>query len=326
MEEYLPEALLQQLNLDHMQLLNSTFVDEEMRQHQSDMLYEVGLANGGQALAYMLFEHKSYPDELVALQLLRYELNIWEERRRAHLPLHPILPIVVYHGEAKWPISTQFADILPIPEEMRPYTPHFHYHLTDLSHLSEVEIKGGIRLRVTLAVLRSIFDPNLRDKLPDLINLAFELTKQQTGLEYIRTILYYLTKATGKVSRGQMNQALLAQGELGEKVMMTIADEYIQEGIQKGLQQGLKQGLEQGLEKGLEKGLEQGLLQGFEQGLEQSILRILARRFGQYGEDVPNRLGELPPTVLELVLDEAVTAVDYPTFTTYLSQFAKPAE
>ena len=42
-----------------------------MQQHQADLLYQVRLHDGQIAYVYFLFEHKSYPDRLVALQLLR---------------------------------------------------------------------------------------------------------------------------------------------------------------------------------------------------------------------------------------------------------------
>jgi len=85
------------------------------------------------------------------------------------------------------------------------------------------------------------------------------------------------------------------------------------------LEKGREEGLEQGLERGLEQGLERGLEQGLEQGLERSILRILQRRFGAFGADLPDRLAELPPAELEELLDEAIMAVDYPVFADYLT-------
>ncbi len=33
-----------------------------------------------------------------------------------------------------------------------------------------------------------------------LVNLMFELKEMKTGVEYIRAILYYLTRATGRTS------------------------------------------------------------------------------------------------------------------------------
>lgn len=81
--------------------------------------------------------------------------------------------------------------------------------------------------------------------------------------------------------------------------MATIADEYIQIGMEKGLKRGLEQGLEQGLER--------------------SILRILQQRFGVLPPGLPDRLAELPATVLEKLLDEAIVAPSYDAFVVRLT-------
>jgi hypothetical protein len=138
--------------------------------------------------------------------------------------------------------------------------------------------------------LRAIYHPGLRHELRPLIELVFQRWDQETGVEYIRTILYYLTRATERVSRDALEQVLLTQGAPVEQVMTTIAQEYIQQGVKRGLAQGLAQ------------------------GLERTIIRILQRRFGSLPPELPNRLAELPAIVLEELLDEALMATSYEVF------------
>ena len=78
------------------------------------------------------------------------------------------------------------------------------------------------------------------------MDLVFQLRNQQTGLEYIRTILYYLSEATERVSREELQKALLRQGTQGENVMATIAQEFIQQGIELGIKQGIEQSIRHG--------------------------------------------------------------------------------
>jgi predicted transposase/invertase (TIGR01784 family) len=295
LEEYLPAEVSALLDLDTLSLEEDTFIDEEMQQHQADLLYQVRLHDGQIAYVYFLFEHKSYPDRLVALQLLRYLVRFWEQQVSAgQLPLPPVMPLVVYHGERSWPYPTTFEALVEIPAALRPYLPHFNYFLSDFSHLSDETIRGEISLRVSLAVLRSIFDPDLQQELDGLIDLIFQLSKQQTGLEYIRTILYYLSEATDRVSRADLQKALLRQGTQGENVMATIAQEFIQQGIEQGIEQGIKQGVEQGVEK--------------------SIRRVLQRRFGDVPEEINKQLAGLTAAELEEMLDTAVVAPNLDTF------------
>jgi predicted transposase/invertase (TIGR01784 family) len=248
LEEYLPTELRRLLDLDSLALQDSSFIDETMQEHQTDLLYQVRLTNGSRAYVYFLFEHKSYPDPLVALQLLRYMVRFWERQAKDNGPLEHIIPLVIYHGEKAWRSPTDFLALLNPPEGLRPYLPAFRYHLSDFSHLSDETIRGEIWLRVSLATLRAIADgnrptnPHLREGLGDLLALAFQLSEQRTGLEYICTILYYLSKATERVKREDLESALLRQGAQGERIMATIAQEFIQQGIEQGIEQGVEQG------------------------------------------------------------------------------------
>lgn len=131
---------------------------------------------------------------------------------------------------------------------MRPYLPDFYYHLNDFSHLSDEAIRGEIWLRVSLSVLRAIFNPHLREELDDLVALMFQLSEQRTGLDYIRTILYYLNRATEKIRREDLQQALLQQGAEGKKLINTIVQEFIQQGMEQGMEQRMQQGLQRGME------------------------------------------------------------------------------
>jgi predicted transposase/invertase (TIGR01784 family) len=82
LSNYLPPEIAAPLDLSAPEIVKDSFIDEELRQHFSDLLYRVNLKSGGDALVYILFEHKSGPDEWVAFQLLRYEVRIWESERR----------------------------------------------------------------------------------------------------------------------------------------------------------------------------------------------------------------------------------------------------
>jgi predicted transposase/invertase (TIGR01784 family) len=80
------------LDTEQVALVKGSFVDKRLRQHFSDLLFRVGLRAGGEAFIYILLEHKSEPDALVARQLLRYLSLIWE-RLEVDGKLSPIIPV-----------------------------------------------------------------------------------------------------------------------------------------------------------------------------------------------------------------------------------------
>ena len=58
---YLPEKIRQQMDLSSLVLCKDSFIDKELRQHFSDILYSVE-HTGGKLHLYLLFEHKSSTD------------------------------------------------------------------------------------------------------------------------------------------------------------------------------------------------------------------------------------------------------------------------
>ena len=111
---YLPPEVAGRLDLARVQLEDASFVDEKLREHFSDLLFRVGLKDGGAAFIYILLEHKSAPDERVALQLLRYIVQAWD---RLPTPLPWIIPVVVYHGVRAWHVEQRLRGMLqPSPD------------------------------------------------------------------------------------------------------------------------------------------------------------------------------------------------------------------
>ena len=232
--EYLPPDILVNLQLDTLQLQSDSFIDEKLQSHQTDILYETQLADESTTSIYLLFEHKSYPDSKVALQLLRYMVRICERQQESKQTLQPIIPIVIYHGERIWTVKTDFQSLFPdLPDSMKPHVPQFDYLVRDFSYRSELELRGDVWLLTILLVLRSILSPTIRAELPQLVKIMMTLAQQQHGLDFVYTILYYLTDATDKVSKQHLRQTLDQHTDQGEAIMATLAQQWIQEGQQK---------------------------------------------------------------------------------------------
>jgi predicted transposase/invertase (TIGR01784 family) len=130
---YLPKALVAVLKPGSLTITKDSFIDEALAEHYSDLLYRVQLRAGKEAYVYLLFEHKSAPTPRVALDLLRYLVRIWDflGKRGSKTPLPAILPLVIYHGKARWRIAPNFSRLIEAPEVFKPYIPDFTYLLTE---------------------------------------------------------------------------------------------------------------------------------------------------------------------------------------------------
>jgi len=107
--ERLPPELARELADVPPRLMEGSFVDAALRDHFSDRLFELTLKGGDSLFLYCLVEHKSSPEPRVALQLLRYLVEVWEQlARRSKGKLPQVVPMLVYHGERPWTLAPSF--------------------------------------------------------------------------------------------------------------------------------------------------------------------------------------------------------------------------
>ena len=244
---------------------------------------------------YVLFEHKSYPEPRIAFHLLRYMVRIWEQALKQGVlgELPPIIPIVAYHGKAKWKIALDLRALFASPEELTAFLPDFRYVLCDFSRFSDDAIKGMVTLRVALLLMKYIFREDLGERLPEILGLLQELEKKRSGLEYLETVLRYLAHGTDKINAEDLRKAVeTALPETGGTVMPTIAEKWIEQGIQQGIQQGTLQGIQQGIL----------------QTAREDIIEILEVRFEVVTRTIVERINGIDdPTILKMLLKKAAT-------------------
>jgi predicted transposase/invertase (TIGR01784 family) len=242
LQHYLPPKLVEALDLGTIELDNDTFVDEDLARHSSDLIYKVGLKGGGDARIVVLVDHKSDPEKWVGLQLLRYQLQIWQRARANNAEELPVvIPVVLYHGHRRWRIGNRFSSLFSraIWKLAREFALDFKYHLCDLSQFRDDELKGGIELRAGLLLLKNIFNRGLKEPLTRVFQLLAKLPKPRRD-EYLGTVQLYLKSAPARLEQPELFEALKESfHEEAEVIMETFADTWIETGKQIGLQQGL---------------------------------------------------------------------------------------
>ncbi|HUM75802.1 MAG TPA: Rpn family recombination-promoting nuclease/putative transposase [Fervidobacterium sp.] len=160
LQNYLPTEIAKAVDLKHLTKENNSYIDEQFKESFTDMLYKTKI-NGKDGYIYFLFEHKSYQDPLVILQLLKYIVRIWEEkydRKTNRLPI--VIPMVIYHGENKWNVQTKLMNLIKgideLPEETKKYIPSYEYEVYDLSPSAQMGIVGMALTKAVLEVMRAV--------------------------------------------------------------------------------------------------------------------------------------------------------------------------
>ncbi len=287
LKHYLPANVLKLMVLKNLEICKDSFVEKELADYFSDMLYKITLS-GTSGYVYILFEHKSYYDKYVHLQLLEYMTKIWrlflkqqqkaknkkakvkakakkgkerkKENKKESLPI--IIPLLICHGDPVWSRKQNcLSSLLAGPvEELSSYIPDFNFELYDLTAFSDDEIKGTVMTRVVMLLFKHIYDPDLLEKLPDILSLMQELMTKETGLQYIEAVLRYLFNTVDDVSTKTIKEIVekALSNEEGDKIM-TLATRLRMEGREEGIEEGLEKGREERQEKGEIKGLIQAI-------------------------------------------------------------------
>jgi predicted transposase/invertase (TIGR01784 family) len=274
LENYLPSEITKVLDLNYLTKEDKSYVDEDLKESHSDMLYKTRI-NGKDGYIYILFEHKSYNDPRVLLQLLKYILRIWEEKYNTKTNKLPIIiPLVIYNGENKWNIETKLINLIEgieeLPEIMKQYIPTYQYEIYDFSPEEKLGIVGLANLKAILQTTR-VARVRTGEKFDEELRRAFEflvgIKDKKTFNELFESCMLYLMYTRDDINIEKVKEvAKKVMDERGE-LIMTIAEKLKNEGM--------------------EKGIEKGKLEGE----KDFAIRILSKRFGnQLTEEIKEKI------------------------------------
>ncbi len=248
LKNYLPEKIIRLIDLKHLKIIKDTFVEKELQNYFSDLLYKTKIKRSDIYL-YILFEHKSYPDKLVAFQLLKYIVKIWEmeiKNSKKLKKLPPIIPYLFYHGKKKWNIGLNLIDIVNHEKEIINYLPDFEYIINDLSQYSDNDIKGNVITKIMNLIMKHIFDRELDEALRKTFGLIRSIKDQKTGLELLEMMLRYVISSR-EVDLKKIKKIVEAeQIKKGGDVVMTTAEILRKEGKLEGKIEDVRKMIEEG--------------------------------------------------------------------------------
>jgi predicted transposase/invertase (TIGR01784 family) len=295
---YLPKNILQIIDLNTLEPQKDSFINQELEEGFSDLLFKADIS-GKEGYLYFLFEHKSYPDKGISLQLLKYMVEIWEAKmnkeEQQQLPI--VIPLVIYHGKTSWSIPTSLGANLngyeELPKDVKVHVPDFDYIIYDLSGFSDEEIKGKVQTRILLTLLRDIFTKDIDELIHSIlkcIHYLQELEDKQTGIEFLETMIRYVFSAANNLTKRDM-EVIIKEIETtfpkGSEVTMTLADILREEGMQEGLEKGIEKGIELGQAKALSK----------------TALQLLTAKFGVLPKELAEEISKLDVITLELIIN-----------------------
>ncbi len=257
-----PPEILKKLDLSTLTQDNNSYIDEELKEHFSDIVYTC-FCKDKELRITLLFEHKSYAAVCPYLQLMKYLLKIWAANSKQMQRLIPVIPVILYHGKETWKVR-RFRDYFEgIDEVFFRFIPEFEYLLTDLSFYSNEEIKDKVfrrvSLQITMLLMRNIYnDKILGDKLKAFFEIGKQYFEEGEGLKFLESVIRYLYYASD-IEEERVIDTLKEISEEGGRLSMTIAARLIEKGKIAGRMEGRAEGERKGRMEGLIEAIEIGL-------------------------------------------------------------------
>ena len=288
LKKHLSEDIQRYLDLDCLYLENTSYVDEGLRQHFSDLVFSV-MIKGEEfpsARVYLLFEHKSAPETLIGMQILRYMAMQWRDLyEQARIPgkrLPPILPIVIYQGQENWKPRTSFQDLVEAPSDpFKPYIPDFVFAFFDVRDIDRDKVQDNVLLKFYTEIIKLQNDPKVKEVPSSLVQGLLESMEQRTAQEYIEIFFKYLVKSTGHLGQEDYEKALELLPEGGEKIMETLADQWEEKGAQKEREKA-----EEWIKQEKDKWIEQTKIEA----TQSHIIATLTERFDVVGSTLSEKI------------------------------------
>jgi len=236
---HLPDWLLRICDLSTLRLTSGSFVEEDLRAYYSDILYSLQ-TTGKKGYVYVIIEHQSSPDRLMAFRLMRYAVAVMQRHLDAghrHLPL--VIPLLFYHGKQRpWPFSMRWTALFSEPDlAARLYSAPFP--LVDVTVIADSEIARHRSMAALTLLQKHIRQRDLTGLFERLVTLMLQhsLTRKQR-----LALINYIIQA------GEAPQAVRFIEQLAQRMpqqkeeLMTIAEQLRQIGREEGLHEGRDKG------------------------------------------------------------------------------------
>jgi predicted transposase/invertase (TIGR01784 family) len=279
LRQHLSPEIQRSIDLDSLRLENISYVDDNLRKHFSDLVFSLMLRGDEfpSARVYLLFEHKSAPEPLVGMQILRYMALQWKDLYDQHKivgKLPPILPIVIYQGRDRWKPRVSFHDLVEMPSDFfKTYIPDFAFAFFSVRGLDAQKVQENMILFFYVEMIKSLDSPQIKEMLPRLVRGFVQALGSHTATEYIEIFFKYLTKTSGVLDQDDFQKALSYFPEGGEKIMDTLANQWI--------------------EQGKDEGRTEGITLGEQRATREMLLEAISEKFGIVSPDLLRRINSI---------------------------------
>ncbi|MDP4710446.1 MAG: Rpn family recombination-promoting nuclease/putative transposase [Saprospiraceae bacterium] len=238
----LPDNFRRELNLSDLKDAKSSFVDEQLSEHFADAVFEVPYTNFPDEMTNLviLFEHKSYKDEQLPYQLLRYLSNGYIHQIINGQPKMPIITVIFYHGKDKWDLQKIRSGFSEVHTPHLSYVPEMNWVFINTNDLDETALLQLTNTLVRSVLLTKKYSHNVPALIERIGTIIAPLQEINPSLRI--TILLYLSSLV-PVKDDIITIIHQKDPQMAEE-FISFYDFYIQQAEEKGMEKGMEKGRE----------------------------------------------------------------------------------
>ncbi|WP_425361265.1 Rpn family recombination-promoting nuclease/putative transposase [Candidatus Tisiphia endosymbiont of Ceraclea dissimilis] len=242
---HLPKDVLALIDSTSLKLEKDSFIESDLSETISDVLFSVKF-NDQDGYIFLLLEHQSTVDKMMAFRLFKYMINICDlylttNPKAKSLPL--IYPLILYNGKKKYNAPLNIWNLFSHPDLARGFWIN-DCQLINVHDIPDEELKKKIWSGILLFFLKYIHERQLLKRWQEISHLLPRLSEITIGYDHIRNLLQYtliFIEQSDKIELEKILKNSLTK-EKGEELMPSIAQVWKEEGIQIGVQDGIRIG------------------------------------------------------------------------------------
>jgi predicted transposase/invertase (TIGR01784 family) len=278
----LPNELSDQLLLDQLLVLKDSYIDNDLSEFFSDLVFEVPVAGdfGEKVDVVLLFEHKSAPDKHVLIQIGYYMFAHYFKAIKNKEKLKPIVPIIYYQGKRKWNAPQLWNLFESYPEEIKTYIPPIKHVFVALHSLSDATLLSMRNNLMAAAMITQKWKNNPEILLEEFLKVLSIFEEEIRDRNFFEIIFVYMLRTTELKSDSVHKLIEVIPPNVKENIMTTY-NQIIQEAEQIGIQKGEQIGIQKGEQIGIQKGEQIGIQKGEQIGIQKKVIEVVLKSFKQ---------------------------------------------
>ncbi|WP_205737192.1 Rpn family recombination-promoting nuclease/putative transposase [Acidovorax sp. HDW3] len=285
---FIPDAWLHSLDYSTLQKMPGSYVSDDMRHRADDVVWRVKVG-GDWVYLYILIEFQSKVDAWMAVRMMSYVGLLYQDLIKAKqvLPdrkLPPVLPIVLYNGDAPWTPATNISELIPkVPGLVSQFLPQMQYLLIAENQYTEAGLAQMQNLAAAMMRLQRPPEQSTVLEVIDLLNAWLDDNPELKRIFaiWIRAVLLRQSK----------NDLALPKVQDLKELKMTLATRF-----------------EEWAHQHKDQGRQEGRQEGRKEGEARILQRLLVARFGPLSQETLAALNAASTAQLEAWTDRFLSA------------------